>query len=29
MRDAITEVQSDFLTRIVRPGAFNIVEPGP
>jgi lipopolysaccharide export system permease protein len=28
MRDAISEVQSDFLTRIVRPGAFNILEPG-
>jgi len=27
LRDALTEVQSDFLTRIVRPGAFNIVEP--
>jgi len=28
MRDAMTEVQSDFLTRIVRPGAFNTLEPG-
>ena len=28
MRDAISEVQSDFLTRIVRPGAFNVLEPG-
>jgi len=28
MRDAISEVQSDFLTRIVRPGAFNGLEPG-
>jgi lipopolysaccharide export system permease protein len=28
LRDALTEVQSDFLTRIVRPGTFNIVEPG-
>jgi lipopolysaccharide export system permease protein len=28
LRDAITEVQSDFLTRIVRPGTFNNLEPG-
>lgn len=28
MRDAMSEVQSDFLTRIVRPGAFNMLEPG-
>ena len=28
MRDAITEVQSDFLTRIVRPGAFKLLETG-
>ncbi|MGO9428058.1 LPS export ABC transporter permease LptF [Rhodoblastus sp.] len=28
MRDAMTEVQSDFLTRVVRPGAFNMLEPG-
>jgi lipopolysaccharide export system permease protein len=28
MRDAISQVQSDFLTRIVRPGAFNGLQPG-
>jgi lipopolysaccharide export system permease protein len=28
LRDALTEVQSDFLTRIVRPGTFNMLEPG-
>ncbi len=28
MRDAMAQVQSDFLTRIVRPGAFNNLEPG-
>ena len=28
MRDAISEVQSDFLTQIVRPGAFNALESG-
>lgn len=28
LRDAISEVQSDFLTRIVRPGAFNPLDVG-
>jgi lipopolysaccharide export system permease protein len=28
MRDLLNQVQSDFLTRIVRPGAFNTLEPG-
>ncbi|WP_374547245.1 LPS export ABC transporter permease LptF [Rhodoblastus sp.] len=28
LRNALTEVQSDFLTRIVRPGTFNMLEPG-
>jgi lipopolysaccharide export system permease protein len=28
LRDAISEVQSDFLTRIVRPGAFNLLDWG-
>jgi lipopolysaccharide export system permease protein len=28
MRNALSEVQSDFLTRIVRPGAFNVLEWG-
>ncbi len=28
MRELLNRVQSDFLTRIVRPGAFNTLEPG-
>jgi lipopolysaccharide export system permease protein len=28
MREAISLVQSDFITRIVQPGAFNLLEPG-